>query len=96
MASKSLAKEQKEMPMFVNKLNQKQQPDYQKSLLERSSNFSNTKCPYCYRRFNQKASERHIPICKEKAMKHNKQLNPSRASISRLASKNTSTPNIAK
>ena len=37
------------------------------SIAERSSKFSNILCPHCYRKFGEKAANRHIAYCKEKA-----------------------------
>ena len=36
-------------------------------IAERSSKFSNILCPHCYRKFGEKAANRHIAYCKEKA-----------------------------
>ena len=33
-------------------------------VVARSTNYSNTICPHCLRKFNARAAERHIPICK--------------------------------
>ena len=36
------------------------------SIYERSTNASTVLCKYCFRKFNEKAGERHIAHCKEK------------------------------
>ena len=37
------------------------------SIYERSQKFSHIQCPYCNRKFSEKAGSRHIAYCKEKA-----------------------------
>jgi hypothetical protein len=33
------------------------------SLAERTAQHANVECPHCTRKFNQKAADRHIPVC---------------------------------
>lgn len=45
---------------------QKAKPQ-QLNVIDRAKQFSNIQCPYCLRRFCQKASEKHIALCREKS-----------------------------
>ena len=38
----------------------------QESIVEKSKQFSSLECPYCLRKFSQKAAQRHIDYCKQK------------------------------